>query len=207
MVTRVGLGKERELAVAPVELARVDDDTTDVGAVATDPLGRGVEDKVGTVLDGLDDGTAVAESVVDNQRDAGGVGNVGNGAVVGHVVLGVTEGLDVDSLGVFVDGGLDVLGLVAGDKLDLDAETGQRNLEQVVGAAVKVAGSNNVVTGLGNAGNGAKLGSLARRGRHGHDTALEGGHPLLKDIRRGVHETGVDVAELSTRNRGIVWMK
>lgn len=132
VVASAGLGEERELAVAPVEFARVDDDATNDGAVAANPLGSRVEDNVSAVLDGADNVTTVAKGVVDDQRNAGGVGNVGDGAVVGNVVGGVAEGLDVNTLGLVVDGGLDVLGLVAVDKLDLDAETREGDLEQVV---------------------------------------------------------------------------
>lgn len=48
-----GLGELREprCVLAPVELAAVDDDTADGGAVATDPLGRAVHDNVRAVVD------------------------------------------------------------------------------------------------------------------------------------------------------------
>jgi hypothetical protein len=51
--------------LAPVELAAVDDDAADGGAVAADPLSRRVDDNVGAVLDGADEVAARAEGVVD----------------------------------------------------------------------------------------------------------------------------------------------
>ena len=50
---------------APVELARVDEDAGDGGAVAADPLCGGVDDDVGAVLDGTDEVAAGAKGVVD----------------------------------------------------------------------------------------------------------------------------------------------
>lgn len=50
---------------APVELAAVDDDAADCGAVPADPLGRRVHDDVGAVVKGADEVAARAEGVVD----------------------------------------------------------------------------------------------------------------------------------------------
>jgi hypothetical protein len=51
VVARRRIGEQRELAVAPVELAGVDDDAADRGAVAADPLGGRLDDDVGAVVD------------------------------------------------------------------------------------------------------------------------------------------------------------
>lgn len=60
-----GLRHLREAAVVPLELAAVDDDAADGGAVAADPLGGGVDDDVGAVLDGADEVASRAKGVVD----------------------------------------------------------------------------------------------------------------------------------------------
>ena len=51
--------------LAPVELAGVDDDTADGGAVAANPLGSRVDDDISTVLDGADEVTTGTEGVVN----------------------------------------------------------------------------------------------------------------------------------------------
>jgi hypothetical protein len=51
--------------LAPVELARVNDDTGNGGAVAADPLGSGVDDDVGSVVNGAAEVTTSTEGVVD----------------------------------------------------------------------------------------------------------------------------------------------
>jgi hypothetical protein len=141
------------------------------------------------------------------------VGNLGNSLQVRNVVLGVTNALEVDGLCLVVDGSSNVLGLVAVDKLGLDAQTGEEDLELVVGAAVEVGGGDDVVAGVGQSVDGDELGGLAGGGGESSSTALESGYSLFKDIDRRllcllvnsfyseaevthVHDTAVDVAKL-----------
>lgn len=67
MVALGGLDElgEAGAVLAPVELARVDDDAADGCAVAADPLGGRVDDNVGAVVDGSDEVTASAKGIVD----------------------------------------------------------------------------------------------------------------------------------------------
>lgn len=108
--------------------------------------------------------------------------NLGNGLEVRDVVLGVTNALDVDSLSLVVNGSTNVLGLVAVDKLGLNAQAGQEDLELVVGAAVEVGGGHDVVAGVGEGIDGDELGRLAGRGGEASNTTLQGSYPLLEDI-------------------------
>lgn len=89
------------------------------------------------------------------------MGDLGNGLEIWDVVLGVANALDVDSLGLVVNGSSNVLGLVAVDKLGVDAQARQEDLELVVGAAVEVGGGDDVVTGMGEGVDGNELSSLA----------------------------------------------
>ena len=57
--------REARAVLAPVELARVDDDTADGGAVTADPLGGRVDDNIGAVDDGADEVAASTVRVVD----------------------------------------------------------------------------------------------------------------------------------------------
>ena len=67
MVRRRWLNHLREPCgvFVPVELAAVDDNTADRGAVSANPLGCGVHDNVCTVLDGSDIVPSCSESVVN----------------------------------------------------------------------------------------------------------------------------------------------
>lgn len=177
---------EAVAVLAPVELAGVNNDTANGGAVAANPLGGGVDDNVGTVVNGTDKVASSAKGVVDDQGDALLVSDLGNGLKVGHIVARVTDALDVDGLGFVVNGSGNVLGLVAVDELGGDAQAGEEHLELVVGAAVEVGRGDNVVAGLGKSGNGNELGCLARRGGKGSNSSLKSSNALLKDVVGGL---------------------
>ncbi len=69
VVALVGLGEERVAAAAPVEVAAVDDDAADGGAVPAEPLGERLDDDSGAVLDRAAQ-VRGPEGVVDDERDA-----------------------------------------------------------------------------------------------------------------------------------------
>jgi hypothetical protein len=128
-----------------------------------------------------------------HNRDARVVGDLGDGLELGHVVARVTDALDVDSLGLVVDGGRDGLGAVAVDELGRDAEAGEEHLELVVRAAVEVGCRDDVVAAVGKRRDGHELRGLTGGGSHRSDTALESSDSLLKDIDRGAE--GVSFAD------------
>ena len=117
-----------------------------------------------------------------NNRNALLMGKLGDSLKVGDVIAGVSNALDIDSLGLLVDGSCQVLGLVASDELGLDAVAGKHDLQLVVGAAVEVGGRDNVVTGVGERGDGHELSGLAGGSSDSGNTALEGSHAFLEDI-------------------------
>lgn len=126
--------------LAPVELAAVDDDASDCGSVAPDPLGSRVYHDVRAVIDWPAEITASTESVVHHDRHALLVRHFHNGLEVWDVVPWITYALDVDCLGLIVDQLIEVLGFVAFGKFGSDAETGVEHLELVVGSAVEIRG-------------------------------------------------------------------
>lgn len=201
--------------LAPVKLARVDNDASDGGAVSADPFGSGVDDDVGAVLNGANKVSAGTKGVVDliviaislvsffetrshglanskiikatyHQGHALVVGYLGNGLQVRYVVSRVADALEEDGLCVVVDGGGNVLGVVALDKLGGDAVALEGDLELVVGAAVEVRGGDDVVAGLGESSEGDELGCLARGGGQSSSAPFKGCYPLLKDIDGGL---------------------
>ena len=88
------------------------------------------------------------------------------------------------------------------DEADLDPELGQGVVEQVVGAPVERGRRDDVAAVLGQVQQGDGLGRLAAgHGQRGHP-AFEGGHPLLEDRLGGVHDPGVDVAQLLQAEEG-----
>jgi hypothetical protein len=73
---------------------------------------------------------------------------------------------------------------------------GQGVVEEVVGAAVERGGGDDLVAGVGEGGDGERLRGLAGGGGKGGRSAFERGDALLEDVGGGVHDAGVDVAEL-----------
>ena len=80
--------------------------------MATDELGGGVNDYVSAVLNGTDQ-IGRAEGVVDDQRQAVLMGDLGDGVDIGDIRVGVAQRLDIDGLGVVLNGTLH-LGEVVG---------------------------------------------------------------------------------------------
>ena len=124
-------------------------------------------------------------------------GRPGDTLEVEHVTLRVAQGLGEEGLGVGPDGGppgVEVVGVV--DEGRLDAELGQRVVEQVVGAAVERGRRDDVAAVLGQVQQGHGLGGLSAGDGQGGHTTFERGDPLLEDGLRRVHDPGVDVPEL-----------
>ena len=194
MVGGVGLGDLGVLAAClPIEVTAVDDHTAQRGSVATDELGCGVDDDVGTVLQRTEQirGT---EGVVDDNRQTVLLGDLGNGVDVGDVGVGVAERLEIDDRGVVLDGTLDLVQVMGIDKRGLDAKLGERVLQQVVGTTVDGLLGHHMITGLGERLQGVgDSGSTGSNGEAGH-AALERGDTVLKDTLGGVGQTAVDVA-------------
>ena len=116
VVARVRIDEVRleALAGGPVELAAVDDDAADGGAVAADPFRGRVDDDVRAVIDRA--GEERGERVVDDERHAVRVGDVRDLREVVDVQARVADGLEVDGLGLAVDRRAELLRLRAVDE-------------------------------------------------------------------------------------------
>jgi hypothetical protein len=68
-------------------------------------------------------------------------------------------------------------------------------MEELVGAAVEIVGRDDLVTHLSDGEQRERLGGLARGDGEGAGATLDRGDALLEDVRRRVHQAGVDVAE------------
>lgn len=116
VVGGVGLSDLGVLATRlPIEVTAVDDHTAQRGAVAADKLGCGVDDDVGTMLQRTEQ-IRGAEGVVDDNRQAMLLGDLGDGVDVGDVGVGVTERLEIDDRGVVLDGALDLVQVMGIDE-------------------------------------------------------------------------------------------
>lgn len=73
-----------------------------------------------------------------DKRNAVVVGNLGNGLEIGNEVVWITDALNIDGLGVLVDGGSKILWLDALDELGLDVEAREEHAELVVCATIQM---------------------------------------------------------------------
>ena len=154
VVRLVGLGETGELIVLEViELASVYNDATQARSVATYKLRGRVHHNVGSVLQRTDE-VGRAEGVVDNHGNAVAVGYLGRALNIGDVGVGVAQGFDEHQLGVGLDGGLQGIVIVGGDKRGGDAVFRQGVLQQVIGAAIDGLRGHHVVAGIGQVGDG-----------------------------------------------------
>ena len=124
------------------------------------------------------------------------MGDGGDALEVGHVQTRVADGLQVHALGLGVDRLLELFEFGAVDEPELDAVLGQRVLEEVVGAAVQGGAGDDVVAGAGQVEDRQRFSSLAGCDSQGAHATLESGDALFEHVRGGVHDPGVDVAEL-----------
>jgi hypothetical protein len=183
----------------PVELAAVDQQPADDGAVAGQELGRRVEDEVGAMVERLHQPRR-REGRIDQQRQAVVVGQRRDGRDVEHVEAGIAERLAEQQPRLRPDRGapaVDVAGLHEGRR---DAEARQRVVQQVVRAAVQRARADDVRAGAGQRADREVQRGLAARRRDRADAAFERRDALLEDRVGRVRDPAVDVPERSMLN-------
>ena len=122
------------------------------------------------------------------------MGDGRNGVNVGDVAVGVAQGLQIDSLGVGLDGVLHPGKVVGVDKGGGDAEGRQGVGQQVEAAAVDGLLGHDVVPCLGQSLNGVGDGRRAGGSGQGRYTALQSRDPLFQHILGGVGQAAIDVA-------------
>ena len=195
VVGRVRRAELREAVrvLGPRELAGIDDDAAQAGAVAAHVLGQRVDDDVGAVLDRPAQGRR-GDRAVHHQRHAGGMRDGRHAGQVRHVAARVADGLAEHQLGLAVDGGAQRVQVVVIHEARLDAELRQRVGEQVVGAAVEFLGGNDVVAGPRQVHHRVGDGRRAGGQRQRRDAAFQRRHALFEHVVGRVHDAGVDVA-------------
>ena len=180
------------------KLAAVDDDAADRRPVPAQELGGRVEHDVGPVLDRPAE-VGRGHGVVDHQRHAGFVGDGRHAGDIQHVHARVGDGLAVDRAGLRSDGSAEVLGVVRFHELGFDAEAAEADVELRVGAAVERAGGHDLFALPHQAAESQELRRLSAGGGQGGHAAFERRHALLEDVGGGIHDAGVNVAELLER--------
>ena len=132
VVRRVGIGEAGELIVLEViELATVDDDTTEAGSVTANELCSAMHHDISSVLDRTNE-VRGTECVVDNQWDAVTVCDLSRALDIRNVRVRVAKGLDIHEFCIWLDGSLERIVVVGVDECRVDAVLRQGMLQQVV---------------------------------------------------------------------------
>lgn len=127
-----------------------------------------------------------AEGIVDHDRDTLLMRQLCDLLQIRHIVPRVANALEINGLGIVINGGYELLGVVTVHKLAADAQPRKHDLELVVRASVQVARRDDVVTGLSKSSNCHELSGLAGRGGNRSNTTLESSHALLEYIHGGL---------------------
>ena len=187
--------RDRRVLVGPCELAAIDDDAADGGAVPAQELGGRLDHDIGAVLDRPAQ-VRRRHRIVDHQRHAGLVRDLRHRLDVEHVHARIGDGFAVQGTRLRGDRLAEVFRVVGLDEFDVDAQTPEAHVELRVGAAVERAGRHQFIALPEQAGDRQELRRLSARCRETGDAALQRRHALLEDVRGRIHDAGIDVAEL-----------
>ena len=202
VVAGIGVCNGRVLAVGlPVELAGVHDDAAQCGAVAADELGGGVEHNISAVLNRADQ-IGRAEGIVDDQRQTVPVGDGGNGVDVWNVRVGVAQSLQINCLGVILNGIFHFCKIMRVDEGSGDTELGQGVGQQVVAAAVNGLLRHDVVASLGQRLNGIGDGGGTRSGSQSRHATLQCCEALFQHILGRVGQAAINITGIRQPEAG-----
>ena len=195
VVAGVGLVQAFEtcLVLAPWELARIHNRPAQRGAVAAEVFGERVHHDVGAMLERAQQ-VGRRHRVVDNQRHAVAVRNVGNGGDIGHRALRVADGFDEHGLGTVIKQRLKTCQIARIGKARCHAKLRQGVCQQVVGAAIEGGAGNDVVARFGDGLDGIRHCRLPGGHRECRNAPFERRHALFQHVLRRVHDARVDVA-------------
>ncbi len=148
------------------------------------------------MLQRLADRPACAEGIVHDERQIMLLRQRHKGLKVRHCQSGIANGFQIDRLRLRIDQRFIALHLHPIGKSRLHPDAFEGVLELIVGAAVEMRGRNKVVAHRGDVVDRDELRRMPRSRRQRRRASFESRHPLLKDIRRRIHQAGIDVPEL-----------
>src|SRR5215472_8348828 len=148
MIGRVRLCERRKAPARPIKVAAIHDDTADGSAMTTDELGSRVNNDITAVLKWLHE-VWRRKGVIQNERKAIFVRNICYSLNIQCVESWITYRFGENCFGALVDSWSEVLRITAVDESDVDAEFGERVVEQVICATVKTGRADDFITCLG----------------------------------------------------------
>src|SRR3712207_6595220 len=107
--------------------------------MASDELGSGVNNNIGTVLDGTDQ-IGSTKGVVNDKGNAVLMGQICPGLNVDDITGRVAQGLNIERLGILLNGCLCSCQIRRANESGLDAIILKGMLQEVIGSAVDIVG-------------------------------------------------------------------
>ena len=195
MVTRIRRGEFREAPARPVKTPGIDHRTADAGAMPTDEFSQGVADDIRPMFDRAKERRG-GDGIIDNQWQAGSMGNLRQGFKVIDIILGVTDGLSINRFGMLVDRGGHRTEIGSGHEFHRNPHPAEGMMEKVIGATIKGRRSNDIVTAAANIKNSQS--NRRRTGCEGQrsDPAIQSGKALLKNVGGRIHQPRIDIPHL-----------
>ena len=171
------------------------DDSAQHASLAVYVLGGRVDDAIGAELHRmLKQGRG--EHVVDHERRAGAVHDLGDACDVDEFERRIGRQLEERGLGVRAQSRPPFIEIGAVDQGRGDAEAGQQILDHIEARAEQRAGGDDMVAGLELAHHGRGDGGHSACGRARGLRALDERHPLLEHRHRRVGEARIDEARI-----------
>ena len=183
----------------PGEVAAVDDEAADRGAVAAEIFGRRINDDGRAVIERL--GQDRRGGIVHDQRNPERAPDRRDLRDREGDQLRVGQSLGVIGAGARVGGFAEVLRIDRIDEAHLDPLVLHRVGEQVPGAPIEVGRGDHVVAHPREVLDRKSRSRLAARERQPRDAPFERGDALLEHVGGRIHDPGIDVAELLEREQ------
>ena len=194
VIAGVGLGNLGIFAAGfPVELSGLNDNTAQGRSVSPDEFGRRMYHDISPVFNRSDQ-IGSSESIVNDKRKSVAVGDLRDRVYIRDVAVRVSQRLQIDSPGIFLNSVLNLFQIVGIHKCRRDPELRQSVGEQVEAAAVdSLLGYD-----MSPVGRQGLNGICNRRGSRCKGQAcassFEGGHSLFQHILCGIGQSSINIA-------------
>ncbi len=197
VIGRLGIVEGRKASGGvPVELTGIHDQPANGGAVSADELGGGMDDDGGPVLDGTaQEGRGYG--IVHHQRDAVPPADIGDLGDVDDIELGIADGFDEKGPGAIRDRLFPGRDIVRGHVADLNSQFAEGMGKKAYRSPIEIGRCHDFIAGSRQGQDGQGFGGLPGGYRQRANTSLQGGNSLLQSVGGGIHDTGVDIAELA----------
>ena len=186
-----------ELAVCPVIVSAIDDNTAHSCAVTIYPLGSRINHDVCAPIEWVTQEASRTKGVIHHKWHILTLRHLCQRLQIGHVAGRVAHTLGVDALGLVVNQRLEVLCLLALGDAAVDTQLAQRDTELIVGATIEERRCNDIVTCLCQGSDSQKYSRHSRRHCQRTHSIIESRDTLLIGCGCGVVQAGVDVTALA----------